>query len=448
MTSINVLVVFKSPDLNEAAEAGQWFSSHQVSTHHASDWRNALAENHWDLILLDLSENDGFKSADKEALLGCDRSQDCELLVFSNGKASPILDETVREFGGFHFRRPWQFDNIAGFIEDIFQDLAKVQESSEIPKSSDLDQFGFLLGSSAVMQNLYRTLRKVSRIDASVLIAGESGTGKELVAKTIHHASDRSEEPFVAINCGALSPELVESELFGHKKGAFTGAARDHEGVFSQAEGGTLFLDEVTEMPLDQQVKLLRVLETGYFRALGASAEKKSNVRIVAATNRVLEQAISEGIFREDLYYRLAQFPVNVPPLRDRGGDSVGLAEHFLLYLNNTSSSAKGISAAAFDKISQYSWPGNVRELKYAIERAFVLATEVIEPDNIQFDNIDSDIVDSDSLPSGVPLDAIEQAVIEKTLDLNDGNKSKSADQLGISVKTLYNKLERYQQEE
>jgi DNA-binding NtrC family response regulator len=296
------------------------------------------------------------------------------------------------------------------------------------------------------MLKLYRTIRKVAITEANVLITGESGAGKELVANTLHLASFRSDKPFVAINCGALTPELIDSELFGHIKGAFTGAHRDHQGVFAQAEGGTLFLDEITEMPIEQQVKLLRVLENGEYRPVGSDKTFTANVRIAAATNRDPMQAIAEDMLREDLYFRLAQFPIAVPPLRDRAEDIIGLAQHFLAYRNVQEQQSKRFSTEAQNLIANHGWPGNVRELKHAVERAYILADNTIEAEHLLLDehNAGSELTTID-IPTGIRLDELEKAAILTTLAKNGGNKTDTAQQLGVSVKTLYNKLEKYQ---
>jgi DNA-binding NtrC family response regulator len=283
-----------------------------------------------------------------------------------------------------------------------------------------------------------------------VLIIGESVVGKELVANTIHLASPRVNEPFIAINCGALSPELVDSELFGHVKGAFTGANRDHKGVFEQAEGGTLFLDEVTEMPIDHQVKLLRVLENSEYRPVGGDKVQRANVRIVAATNRDPIVAIEAGLFREDLYFRLAQFPIRVPPLRERGEDIIGLAQHFLAYRNVAEKQNKSLAEDCIQMIAKYPWSGNVRELKHAIERAYILADQDILPSHLQLPQTNEVGLcggEQVVIPQGMRLDDLERIAIYQALETTQGNKTDTAEQLGISVKTLYNKLSKYEQQ-
>src|SRR5690606_36707995 len=237
-------------------------------------------------------------------------------------------------------------------------------------------RFGKLLGQSESMEQLYAQLSRVAATDATTLLIGESGTGKELAAHAIHELSSRASKPFIAVNCGAISPHLIESELFGHERGSFTGADRQHKGYFERADSGTLFLDEVTEMPLDLQVKLLRVLETGRFMRVGTHREITCDIRVVAATNRNPEQAIQDGKLREDLYYRLSVFPVELPPLRERGTDILFLADRFLAALNEKYGEAKHFSHQVRQVIFEYAWPGHVREHKNFVLRAYILAQE------------------------------------------------------------------------
>src|SRR6202451_920703 len=236
-----------------------------------------------------------------------------------------------------------------------------------------------LLGESPAMQEVFRLIQRVGPTEASVLLTGESGSGKELAAQSIHDNSLRRGGPFVAINCGAIPAGLIEAELFGYEKGSFTGAVRAHAGVFERANGGTLLLDEVTEMPLDMQTRLLRVLESRKFYRVGANTEYSSDVRVIAATNRCPLSAVQAGQLREDLLYRLAVFPIDMPPLRNRGEDVELLANHFLAELNAQSMTQKRLSAHSRMTLIQHSWPGNVRELKNCIERAFILGDSVLD---------------------------------------------------------------------
>ncbi|MBK8814313.1 MAG: sigma-54-dependent Fis family transcriptional regulator [Methylococcaceae bacterium] len=308
----------------------------------------------------------------------------------------------------------------------------------------EIGRFGKLRGTSPAMQKVYEQISRVAPCNATVLITGESGTGKEMVAQTIHELSTRRKNMFLALNCSAVSPQLIESELFGHEKGSFTGATKDRKGYFEQASGGTLFLDEVTEMPIDMQAKLLRVLETGCIIPVGTNTTIQTDVRIIAATNRVPEEAVAEGKLREDLKYRLQVFPLHLPPLRIRLEDTVLLADYFLQEFNTLENQSKVMTSEALDKISTYNWPGNVRELKNAIQRAFIMADREITA-HFLFDvnggASQPKKSNLDEIVPGMTINDVETILINKTLDYCDGNKEKSAQMLGISVKTLYNKL-------
>jgi two-component system response regulator HydG len=335
---------------------------------------------------------------------------------------------------------------------------------------------GLLLGNSPGVQEVLRLIERVGPTEASVLLTGESGSGKELAAQAIHECSSRRGKPFIAINCGAIPPGLIEAELFGYEKGSFTGAVRAHAGVFERACGGTLLLDEVTEMPLEMQTRLLRVLETRKFYRVGAKTEYTSDVRVIAATNRCPLQAVKSGQLREDLLYRLAVFPIALPPLRSRGDDVEILALRFLSELNAQAHTQKRLSALARMTLKQHTWPGNVRELKNCIERAFILSDSVLElapllqsgAARAETNNAEPTIERSmgtdrnDNLdragiayaPDRERLDIrvgsriydMERSLIEATLDYFKGNKRRAADTLGCSLKTLYNKLNGYSQ--
>jgi len=371
-----------------------------------------------------------------------------EWMIISDGKPNPWLDKLMNLGVAYHFRKPLDLKHISDVLTDFYIELKEEHETRKAkPVSSNLDQFGLLLGSSSPMRLLYRLIRRVSQTDANVLLIGESGSGKELAARTIHQQSLRADKPFVAVNSAALTPELIESELFGHTKGAFTGAIKDHAGFFEQGDGGTLFLDEITEMPLNLQSKLLRVLESGEFSRVGSDQLQRTDVRVIAATNRQPLEAIEQGYMREDLYFRLAHFPIQLPALRKRSGDIVELAQHFLAYRNHATKTNKFFSKEALDEIGQYDWPGNVRELKHTVERAHILAIDEISlvelPSLSSKENPTDDIALEDIKP-GITLKDAEKALIIATLDDCEYNKTQAADQLGISVKTLYNKLERY----
>lgn len=321
--------------------------------------------------------------------------------------------------------------------------VRKVQES--------IEKVGMLVGRSDSMKQVVRQIQRVAPTTATILITGESGTGKEVVAQAIHRQSTRSQQPFLPINCGAISPQLIESELFGHEKGSFTGAVKEHRGVFERADGGTLFLDEITEMPVDLQVKLLRVLETHKFVRLGSDREQKTDVRIIAATNRCPETEVEKGKLRADLLYRIQVFPIWLPPLRERDGDLEMLAEHFLHELNKEYSCSKTITAEALSALREYSWPGNLRELKNVIERAYIMTDEAITAQSLP------EIVLKPAQPVrhrgpsltvnvGTSVAEVEKNLIYATLDQCGGKKEKAAGILGVSVKTLYNRLREYEE--
>ena len=302
-------------------------------------------------------------------------------------------------------------------------------DTNDLP-AGKLTRCGELYGASAPMQHLFKMIGKVAPTSANVLIVGESGTGKELVASVIHQMSKEKTSPFVALNCG------------------FTGAIRTQKGCFERANGGTLFLDEVTEMPLDMQVKLLRVLETNRFYRIGADEESEVSVRVVAATNRDPAEAVAAGILRSDLYYRLAVFPLNLPSLRERGDDVRLLAKLFLDQLNEEEGSSKTFSRASLRLMGSYVWPGNVRELKNVVHRAFILAdreldiAQAIGPMRASQPECQGDCV---TVPLGSKLAEAEQQLICATLDHCGGNKTMTAEVLGVSLKTLYNRLNEYQ---
>jgi transcriptional regulator with GAF, ATPase, and Fis domain len=295
-----------------------------------------------------------------------------------------------------------------------------------------------LIGSSAEMIGLSDMIRKMAVPGATVLIIGETGTGKELVARAVHDLSDRRDAPFVAINCGAISPDLVESELFGHVKGAFTGAEKDRKGAFEQASGGTLFLDEIGELSIPLQPKLLRVLESGEVRQVGGQGTVGVNVRVVAATHRDLKAEADRGNFRFDLLYRLHVLPLLVPPLRNRVGDIDELAVYFLRGRGSLSNSA-------LDRLKKHSWPGNVRELKNVLERAQILTGGgKIGPDDIVFLDEDSNLTHdpADRLPE--TFEELERLFYTRAMEKSDGNIRAAARSLGIPKSTLYDRLKKY----
>jgi two-component system, NtrC family, response regulator AtoC len=309
--------------------------------------------------------------------------------------------------------------------------------------------FGQLVGASPLMRDVYDHISRVAPTNATVLIVGESGTGKELVARTLHDLSRRRHGPYIALNCSAISPMLIESELFGHERGSFTGADRRHHGVFERAMRGTLFLDEVTEMSMELQVKLLRVLESGTFTRTGGETPLSVDIRFLAATNRQPEEAVRQGKLREDLYYRLKVFPLSLGRLRDRLEDIPLLAEHFLTQTAALEGQPKRFTSAALAALAAYSWPGNVRELKNAVYSAYILAGPSITVDCLPAEITMPALTPHTpvyNIPMSIGITAAEaeRRLIIATLAHFGGSKCKTAETLGISLKTLYNRLQKY----
>jgi DNA-binding NtrC family response regulator len=307
--------------------------------------------------------------------------------------------------------------------------------------------YGLLYGSALCMKRLFDQIEKVSRTLATALIIGESGTGKELVANTIHQKSRRADGPFIPVNCGAIPDNLIETALFGHEKGSFTGASQQRIGHFEHACGGTIFLDEVTEMSLGMQVKLLRVLETGRFHRVGGTEQISVDVRIIAATNRDPQTAVKAGLLREDLMYRLAVFPLRVPPLRERGKDIPLLAEHFLMQFNRNAKTPKQFSAAAQEALNEWTWPGNIRELKNTIHRGWIMAEVLIELEDLGKTEAARKprwVNGALSIPVGTSLAEAQKEIILGTFQHFGEDKELTAATLGINLKTLYNRLDIY----
>jgi two-component system NtrC family response regulator len=311
------------------------------------------------------------------------------------------------------------------------------------------DRFGSLIGGTPAMQRLYRTIEKVAATDATVLIVGESGTGKELVARTLHRTSRRGDEAFVAVNCAAIPESLIESELFGHEKGAFTGAHRRREGRFEEANGGTLFLDEIASMPLPLQATLLRVLQEQRFTRLGGSGETEVDVRVVAASNRDLPQMVKDGLFREDLYYRLNVVPIELPPLRDRRDDVPLLARAFLEQASARHGRDVGsLPPSVVRLLMDYGWPGNVRELANAVERLVLLA----EDEGLSIEDLPAPIrgpaAGADApvvLPAeGLAWDVMEESLLRQAVERSGGNRAAAARLLGLSYKAFLYRLEKH----
>ena len=366
--------------------------------------------------------------------------------------------KTVHDLGAFWFlEKPIQAASMRTLLERAATQgrLSEEREllQRELSYQGVLDE---LVGQSKQMQELFSVLRQVAPSKASVLITGESGTGKELVARALHNLSPRKSNSFVAVNCAALPESLIESELFGHEKGAFTGALQRRAGCFELADHGTLLLDEIGDMPIGTQAKLLRVLEESSIRRLGGSTEIDIDVRVIAATNKKIAASVAEGELREDLYYRLNVFHVHLPPLRERKEDILPISEALIRALNKKHDCrATELHPQVLERFRLYAWPGNVRELRNALERAVILAGEgVILPSHLigfgdgEATAVDASDPDSISLSVGTTVKEGEKALILKTLDHTGNNKTRAAQILEVSLKTLHNKVKEYGQQE
>jgi len=375
-----------------------------------------------------------------------------EVIVLTGNATVARAVEATRA-GAFDFveKDNFEFETLHRRIENALKQRELVTENANMRRQlSTRSEYFNIIGSAKSMQTIYETIESVAKSDANVLIVGESGTGKELIANAIHYQSLRARKPFIKVNCAALPKELIESELFGHTKGAFTGAHADKEGLVQHAAGGSLMLDEIAEMPVELQPKLLRVLQERSYRKIGSEKTYAVDFRLISSTNRPPADAIRDGLLRDDLFYRISTITIHVPPLRDRSEDIQLLTEHFLhMYAQKYDRPIAGVSQAAYQRLFGHTWPGNVRELQNVIERAVLLAKgNRVEPVDLPFDN--------GSLPEGSPagtgwdvppnmtLEDIERLVIEKTLQRTNGNKQAAANLLGIYRPRLYSKIRKY----
>jgi DNA-binding NtrC family response regulator len=359
--------------------------------------------------------------------------------------------EAIRA-GAFYFvEKPFDFEEMLPLVKRALERRELMAETANMRRQmSTRAEYFNIIGASKQMQQIYETIESVAKSDANVLIVGESGTGKELIANAIHYNSLRSKKPFIKVNCAALPKELIESELFGHTKGAFTGAHADKEGLVQHAAGGSLMLDEIAEMPVELQPKLLRVLQERSYRKIGSEKTYAVDFRLITSTNRMPADAIRDGLLRDDLFYRISTITIHVPPLRERTDDIQLLTDHFLkMYSEKYERPITGVSQAAYQRLFGHAWPGNVRELQNVLERAVLLAKgNKIEPVDLPFDNGTA----PEGLPGGsawdVPpnmtLEDIEKLVIEKTLQRTGGNKQAAANLLGIYRPRLYSKIRKY----
>jgi len=436
---LTVLLVDDDPEFTDVACTIIEFLGHEVLTaanlDEARDW---LTKESFDHILLDFMLPDGSGVHLFEELDALPKRPRVTLITghpsvrgIIKGLCGPNIDYLVK---------PIQREEIEAVLS------GKKEKKSETGNATIKKYFGHLIGESPSMKELYKLIERVSRTSANVMLLGESGVGKEVVAEAIHAASD-VEGPYIATNCGAFSKELIGSELFGHEKGAFTGAVGRKAGVFEQAENGTLFLDEITEMPIDMQPNLLRVLENKVVIRVGGTKTIPVNCRVVSATNRQMEEIAESKVLREDIYFRLAVFPITIPPLRERKEDIPLLATSFIAELNKENNTSFAWKDAQLDTLKAYDWPGNVRELRHFVHRAAIMS----DPDKQDIElpkTIESPFAKKQSttpaLQAGRTIEDVEKELIYATLEKVNGNKTLAAEMLGISTKTLYNRLHAY----
>ncbi len=443
----HALIVDDDPDVVEWLQEVARMEGFTIARAHSlREARIELGRQRPDVLLTDLRLPDG---EGIELLRELDKPDATEVIVVTGHATVDSAVAALRAGASDYLVKPADLERVQAVLRHAKKTSALQHEIGELrDELRKLGRFGRILGSSQRMQVVYDQLSRVAPTSATVLLIGESGTGKELAAQTLHELSRRRAAPFLPLNCGAVAPQLIESELFGHERGSFTGADRQHKGFFERANGGSIFLDEITEMPMELQVKLLRVLETGSFTRVGGVQQMASDVRVIAATNRDPEKAVADGKLREDLYHRLNVFPIKLPPLRERGSDIEQLAQYFLDELNRIEATNKSFSRDTLVRLYQHSWPGNVREIKNYVQRAFIMADDQIECDLGASDTPDSapkpDDTTTVTIRVGTPLEEVERRVTMATLAYCGHVKRKAAEILGVSLKTLYNRLEAY----
>ncbi|MBC2711417.1 MAG: sigma-54-dependent Fis family transcriptional regulator [Desulfosarcina sp.] len=419
----------------------------------AANGKEALSrieKDHYDLLLCDIRLGD---MTGLEVLKASKKKNSHVTVIMISAFATTETAVEAMNQGAFDYV-PKPFEN-----EELLQTIANALERKTLEKEkraidNELKEsvhFGKIVGNSPRMLHIYEMIRQVAKTGTSILITGESGTGKELIAKAIHEQSDRADEPFVTINCGGIPETLLESEFFGHRKGSFTGATADKQGLMEIAHKGTLFLDEVGELSVQMQVKLLRAVQERVFRPVGGTRDISVDIRIISATNKKLEDEVIAGNFREDLFYRLNVIEVKIPPLRERKGDLLPLAQHFLEKCSKEmGKKVTKFSSYAIDLLRKYDFPGNIRELENLIERSVALSnTNILLPDSLAMsihkkrwiEGVRNRRFDVDEVAHGVALDSIleeiERAYIEKAMECANGNKNKAADLLGVSLRSF-----------
>jgi two-component system response regulator PilR (NtrC family) len=451
----HILVVDDELSMRELLDLMLTKEGYKVSC--AENGRKAISmikKTDYDLLLCDIRLGD---ITGLDVLRALRKQNQHTVVIMISAYATTEAAVEAMNVGAYDFV-PKPFDN-----EELKQTIANALDLKTIEHEKEIldDElkktihFGKIVGNSASMRYIYSLIRQVAKTRTNVLITGESGTGKELIARAIHDQSDRHDKPFVVVNCGGIPETLMESELFGHKKGSFTGATQDKKGLFEVADKGTIFLDEIGELSLPIQVKLLRAVQERAFKPVGSNQDVEVNIRIISATNKKLEEEVITGNFREDLFYRLNVIEIKVPPLRERKSDIRILAQHFLdKYTREMGKEIAKISSYAIDLLNKYDFPGNIRELENLMERSVALSTtNIILPDSLALsihkrrwiEGIKGRRFDLDGVRHGVSLDAIleeiERAYLEKALECTNGKKQEAAELLGISFRTFRYRL-------
>ena len=451
-----ILVADDQPDILHALRVlirGEGFMVETVDTPDKA--LRALSEQPFDVALIDLNYARDTTSGQEglDLLQGIQKLDNClPVVVMTAWGTIDLAVECMRRGAVDFMQKPWENARVIATIRSqtqLYRAKCKATLLEEENRTLKEQKSKDFLAESDVMKPVIEMMEKVAPSDANVLITGENGTGKGVAARFIHSLSSRSSEPFVSINMGGLASGVAESELFGHVKGAFTDAKSDRAGRFEMADGGTLFMDEIGNLPLDQQQKLLRVLETGEFERVGSSRTLKVNVRIISATNSDLQKSVKEGKFREDLLYRLNTIPVHLPPLRERNSDIARLADFFLKrHLKRYNKQISGFVEPAMETLMKYGWPGNVRELDHTIERAVLLSGG----DKIKVSDLgliptasteDAGAMNGPSIDD-MSLEDVERYLIQRTLKRNNGNATKTANDLGLSRSAFYRRLQRF----
>ncbi len=443
MTQPTALIVDDEPDICELLEITlmrMGIDAHSVFNLNSA--RDLLGEIHFDLCLTDMRLPDG-NGIDLVRHINQNYPKLPVAMITAHGNMESAIE--ALKAGAFDFvSKPVDLEMLRNLVQQAIK-LAKGREQAPTKKSAASSDQSPMLGNSPPMQKVRQLIDKLSRSQAPVYISGESGTGKELAARLIHHQGPRSDHPFVAVNCGAIPQELMESELFGHMKGSFTGAVQDHQGLFRNADGGTLFLDEIADLPLHMQVKLLRAIQEKRIRPVGGQQELPIDVRIICATHKNLSQLVESGEFRQDLYYRINVIELPLPPLRERTDDIPLLAQHILTRIARESGTPKSkLSSNALKKLKSYTFPGNIRELENILERSITLHDgPILEAEDLTLPEIPSETLLDDPLtgPLDDQIEEVERKAIIEALESTRWNRTAAAKKLGMSLRSLRYRL-------